>query len=250
MRYQWFDYLFRGRAKPALLVDRVNYQLPGANGWRHAPSIDAMSTAKKRLYLLPDPNGDSFTLGEAPGKADTFATHTVDLADRRDIDAMIPGGGVEDTELDRTKAVVFVGAPLAGATDVAGVVSGRLELSVNKKDFDFDVSLFAETPERKYLQLQTFFSRASYVGTPSERRLLQEGQRTVLTFRGWRLGARRLPQGSRLIAVLYVIKNPGQQINYGTGKEVSRETIADAGAPLSIKWYATSFVDVPLSPVQ
>jgi len=30
-----------------------------------------------------------------------------------------------------------------------------------------------------------------------------------------------LPAGSRLVAVLGVIKNPGQEINYGTGGEVA-----------------------------
>jgi hypothetical protein len=250
MRYQWFDYLFRGRAKPALLADRVNYQLPGANTWRHAPSIDAMARQTKRFHLLAEPSGTSYTLGEAPGQADAFTTLTVDLADRSDIDAIIPGGGVEDMDLDRTKAVVFTSAPLPADTDIAGVINGRLEFSVNKKDFDFDVSLFAETPKRKYLQLQTYFARASHVGDLRVRQLLQVDRRTALSFRGWRLGARRVPQGSRLIVVLSVIKNPGQQINYGTGKDVSRETIADAGAPLSIKWYSTSYVDVPLSPVR
>jgi len=31
--------------------------------------------------------------------------------------------------------------------------------------------------------------------------------------------------GSRVLAVLSVIKEPGRQINYGTGKDVSDETI-------------------------
>jgi hypothetical protein len=35
------------------------------------------------------------------------------------------------------------------------------------------------------------------------------------------------------------------QINYGTGKDPSDETIADAGAPLSIRLLDGSYVDVP-----
>src|SRR5262249_18373350 len=41
LRYQWFDYALKGGPKPALLADRVNYELMGANEWRHAPSLAA-----------------------------------------------------------------------------------------------------------------------------------------------------------------------------------------------------------------
>jgi uncharacterized protein len=45
--------------------------------------------------------------------------------------------------------------------------------------------------------------------------------------------------------VVNVIKQPGEQINYGSGKPVSDETLADAGAPLQITWFADSYVDAP-----
>jgi hypothetical protein len=45
--------------------------------------------------------------------------------------------------------------------------------------------------------------------------------------------------------VLSIVKNPGQQINYGTGKDVSDESLADAGEPLTIRWLSGSYVDVP-----
>ena len=42
------------------------------------------------------------------------------------------------------------------------------------------------------------------------------------------------------------MKNPGQQINYGSGKSVSEESIADAGAPLTIRWLSRSYTDLPV----
>ena len=56
----------------------------------------------------------------------------------------------------------------------------------------------------------------------------------------------QLKAGSRIVAVLNVIKNSGQQINYGTGKDVSDESIADAQEPLTIKWFADSYIVVPV----
>ncbi len=55
-----------------------------------------------------------------------------------------------------------------------------------------------------------------------------------------------MQSGSRLVVVLGVLKQPGEQINYGTGKDVSDETLADAGEPLQIRWYQDSFINVPV----
>ncbi len=45
--------------------------------------------------------------------------------------------------------------------------------------------------------------------------------------------------------MLTVNKNDFAQINYGTGKDVSDETIADA-KPLHVEWHNSSFIDIPL----
>lgn len=39
---------------------------------------------------------------------------------------------------------------------------------------------------------------------------------------------------------------PNWQINYGTGKDVSDETIQDSGYPMEIKWYNSSYVGIPV----
>ena len=41
LRYQWLDHVFKGAKKPSLLQDRVNYQVMGANQWRHVPTLDS-----------------------------------------------------------------------------------------------------------------------------------------------------------------------------------------------------------------
>ena len=55
-----------------------------------------------------------------------------------------------------------------------------------------------------------------------------------------------MKKGSRLLVVINVNKNPFSQLNYGTGKEVSSESILDAGEPLEVKWFNDSFVSIPL----
>jgi hypothetical protein len=49
-----------------------------------------------------------------------------------------------------------------------------------------------------------------------------------------------------LLLLLTVNKNPFAQVNYGTGKDVSDESVADAGRPLRVQWHGASYIDVPL----
>jgi predicted acyl esterase len=102
----------------------------------------------------------------------------------------------------------------------------------NKRDFDVSVTLFEVAPDGTYFQLSHHLARASHIGDREHRRLLTPGQRHQLEFTSDRLTSRFVPAGSRLLVVLAVVKHQGTEINYGTGKPVRDETIADAGEPL------------------
>ena len=117
----------------------------------------------------------------------------------------------------------------------------------NKRDFDFTITPYEWTADGQYFQLPPYTARASHVGSVHERRLLTPEQPERLDFEGSiRMMSRRLSAGSRIVIVLSIVKNPGQQLNYGTGGDVSDESMADAGEPLSIRWLAGSFVDLPV----
>lgn len=246
LRYQWFDYVLKGGPKPAMLRDRVNYQVMGANVWKSAPGIAAASDSGLRLYLSPTRSGTRYSLSGTPGPRNASITLRVDLADRSDADART-GRGIVDAAIDSSHGITLVSAPLPRAVELSGLLSGHLELIANKRDFDFMITLYEWTAEGQYVQLAPYTSRASYVGSVSERRLLTPGKLEQLDFASnLRMMSRRVAPGSRLVMVLSIVKNPRQQINYGTGKDVSDESLADAGEPLSIQWLPASYIDVPI----
>jgi hypothetical protein len=246
LRYQWFDCVFKVGARPDLLRDKVNYEVTGANVWRHAPSLAAMAGETRRFHLSAEKSELGYRLSEVKPPGDAIVDLKVDLADHSDADRKPAGGGVLDTAVDTWNGVEFVSDPLTHLAELSGLFSGRLDFVTNKKDFDFEIDLYEFTPEGKYIQLAPYWARASYVGDPSHRRLLTPGKRCHLDFQSVRLMSRQLRQGSRVVAVLSVIKEPGRQINYGTGQDVSDENIRDAGTPLDIKWYADSYLDLPV----
>jgi hypothetical protein len=94
--------------------------------------------------------------------------------------------------------------------------------------------------------LSTYWTRASAVSDLVHPRLLTPGAREHLDFKSVRLTSRLLQPGSRIVVLINVLKQPDLQINYGTGADVSSETIADAKEPLRIDWFGDSFIDLPV----
>jgi predicted acyl esterase len=246
VRYQWFDYVLKGGPRPALLSDKINYEVVDANRWKHAPSVAAMSNRALRFYLSAERAGDRYRMVPAPPSAEASVSLTVNLADRSDSNRFVPGGGVADTAIDTALSLVFASAPLPSATEVSGLFSGHLELVANKKDFDFGIGIYEQRTDGTYMQLPPYQSRASYVGSPTHRRLLVPGKRERLDLRSIRLASHLCRPGSRLVVVVSILKSPGQQINYGTGKDVSDETIADAADPLTIELFDGSYIELPV----
>ncbi|GAB3257124.1 hypothetical protein GCM10027296_27510 [Chitinimonas naiadis] len=246
LRYQWFDHILRGGPKPALLQDKVNYQLMGGNVWRHAPSIDAMGMPV-RLYLSDTREGGRYLLRKAPTRLAPI-TQTMALADRRDIDRAAVGGGIVNTELDTWGSMVWVSPAFTQATELSGLFKVHLDFSSNKRDLDLRFSLYELTAAGEYVELSSLQNRLSYARDRSQRQLLVPGKRQQLELTAGRLTSRLLAKGSRLVVLAGVIKQPQMQINYGSGKDVSDETVADGKVPVRLRWYGGTGLTLPLRP--
>lgn len=136
--------------------------------------------------------------------------------------------------------------PLPHHTELSGLFSGQLNVISNVKDFDLYVALYELTADGKYVLLSTINLRASHAKSLERRELLEPGIPHRLAFSSIRLMSRDMKPGSRLVVQWGPIKAPTLQINYGSGKDVSDETIADAREPLTIKWLSGSFIDIPI----
>lgn len=150
---------------------------------------------------------------------------------------------------ERDTALSFATDPFAGPMDLVGSFSGDLKVRINKRDFDFTVTLYELMADGRRMQLSYYMGRASHVRDPSTRQLLQPGQWTHLPFDRTRMVARRLAAGSRLLVKVDVLKDAMHQVNHGSGRDVSDESAADAGAPLQVDWHSDSVLTIPLQAV-
>jgi hypothetical protein len=143
---------------------------------------------------------------------------------------------------------MFVSEPLAQPMEINGLFSGLLDFTANKMDMDITIALYERLASGDYIRLfdPPYTFRASYAQDRSHRHLLKAGERQQLGFRSDRLTSRRLQAGSQLVMVLGINKRADQQINYGTGADVSDESIADATSALKIRWYGSSYIDIPV----
>lgn len=120
------------------------------------------------------------------------------------------------------------------------------QISINKKDFDYGITLYEVMTDGKYFDLSYTIGRASNASDIANRELLKPIEVQTIPFSNTHLVSKKLNKGSRLLVYINVNKNPFSELNYGTEKVVSEETIDDANEPLKLKWYNDSFVEIPI----
>ena len=244
LRLAWFDHVLKGEPKPEPLTDRVNWQAMGTDTWRHAHTLEAMATRMQRFYMVPGAVAEANALStQAQPQASTI--QRVDFNDRSDA-GWTPPANVVNPKLDPHAGLVFIGDTLARDTELAGAFSGVLDFSVNKRDVDIAIGIHELDAAGEYFELAYWLQRASYNADRRRRELLQSGTPQRLIVKDTRLLGRKLAAGSRIVVTLGVIKQPDRQLNLGSGKEPSAETIADAGEPLEIHWQGSSYLEFPV----
>jgi putative CocE/NonD family hydrolase len=245
-RYAWFEHVLGGAERPALLRANVNYQLAGANEWRHEPSLAALESRPLRFYLAASPDDTRHALVAEQPAAPMSLTESVDLRDRADA-AWRPAQPIVGGEIQPRDGAAFVTEPFAEPVALAGRLRGELDFTTNKYDVDLVLTLYEVRPDGEHVKLfePAYAFRASYARDRVHRRLLMAGVRQQLPFQSERMVGYELQAGSRLLLTLGVNKRADRQINYGGGDDVSEESIEDAGAPIRIRWHEGSFIEVP-----
>jgi putative CocE/NonD family hydrolase len=246
VRYAWFEHVLHAAERPALLSGTINYQLEGANEWRHEPSLAALESDPLRLYLAASPDGAPHKLVAEKSASPISLTDIVDLRDRADV-RWRPPQELVVAEVEPREGLLFVTEPFDEPVELAGRLRGELDFTVNRYDVDLVLRLYELRADGAYAKLfePAFSFRASYARDRVHRRLLLAGVRQQLPFQSERMVGHKLPAGSRLALTLGLNKRADQQINYGASGDVSEESIDDAPAPTRIRWHEGSFIEIP-----
>nr|WP_294906133.1 CocE/NonD family hydrolase [uncultured Lacibacter sp.] len=239
LAYEWLDHILKNKPKPALLKNRINYQVMGSNEWKHAASLQQMNNDTLTFYLHKQ------LLVKQKQTTAAYQLQTVDFNDRETENTFFVPQLILDS-LDAGNGLIFSTAVFEKEFAINGSFTGNLFATINKKDMDVSLALFEQMPDGKYFYLTRYLGRASYAKNNTKRQLLQPNKKESIPFSNTRFVSRKISKGSRLVIVLNINKHPFEIINYGSGKPVAEETINDAGAPLQIKWHNSSYIKIPV----
>lgn len=238
--------MLKDAEKPALIQDKVNYQLMGSNTWKHEPSLGTMNSEYESFYLSRDTTGKYHQLSKQKDDSLTFLTQKVDFTDRTTTNNDYYPWPIIKDQLEIPNGFAFVSKPFEEETELSGVFSGELYVKINKKDFDVGLIFYELMPDGRVFHLSYHLGRASYAKDMTKRQLLTPNKIESIPFGPTRMVSKQIKKGSRLIVLVNVNKNPYAQINYGTGKDVSKESISDGKEPLFVHWYNDSYINIPI----
>lgn len=261
--FDWFDYILKDGQKPDILKDKINYQVMGSNTWQHAPSLSKMATDTLTYYFSNLRSkvkfestynsgnlgqNEHFSLTQTPLSSITYLEQTIDFSDRGNYTWNSSGNGnIVSKTLTIGEGFSFATPPFKTPLEINGAFLGNLEIGINKKDFDCTIQWFEQKENGEFHSLSLpYVGRASHANNPEQRQLLTPNTKTSFPFTNVRMTSKKLAKGSRLVVVINGIKHPFSQINYGSGKPVSQETLKDAQDPLIIKWYTDSYIKIPI----
>jgi len=248
LTFSWFDYILKGGTKPSLLEDKVNFQVMGANKWAHVPNLAAVSNAKLTYYLGSSKTGASYSLLTTPVSNGGSIKQQISYMDRTDTIGIGKAPLVLDSTLSIGKnSLIFETAAFKNHVVFSGSITGNIAFIINKKDVDISYALYEKLENGTYLQLNNETMRASFAKDPSKRQLLTPGKVANIPLSANTFFiSRQLAKGSKLVFMLSINKEPGVEINYGTGKPVSLETIKDGKKDLLINWLPESYITIPI----
>ena len=251
--FKWFDYTLKDSSRPAILKDKVTFEVMGRNEWRSVASIDKMANDTISLYPQFNMMNGHYSLGFNKPALTSFLDQTVDLKDRNEMffTGQETALGAYPLLVDSVircekEKLIYVSDPIDKPFILSGSMLASVVASINKKDMDIVIDLFEQTPDGKYFALSQNIQRASYAKDRLKRQLLTPYKIETIDMVNNHITCRQLQKGSRIVVVMGINKNPNWQINYGSGKDVSDETMKDATEPIKIKWYNNSCIKIPV----
>jgi hypothetical protein len=231
----WYDWVLGRGPRPALLSDRVNYYMMGANEWRHAHTLEGASSGALTLYL-DDAQGTPGN-ASAPG---TLATAqpgaeppAVIVDDPRSLPELAVADKIADENLlsqfraSMKDAQVFETAPLAHDTEVAGHMRLNLIVQSDAPDFDLWAQVQLVKADGSAVTLAADMRRARFRDGFFKQELLKPDQVVTIPFEfNWL--AWRIPAGAHIRLVLMPLNSPSYQKNDNTGGRIGYEDPKDA----------------------
>lgn len=245
LHLDWYGWTMQGGPKPKFLQKNVAYYVMGAEQWRYADTLDAV-TAESQPYFL-DSNGsaaDVLAAGvlrpEQPGsgKPDQYLYDPRDIGSA-ELEASLDPELLTDQSMlyaQRGEQLVYHTAAFGKNTEISGSFRLSAWIAIDQPDTDFAVSIYEIRADGTSILLTTDVQRARYRQSLREPKLIATKAPLRYDFERFTFVSREIRQGSRLRLRIAPTNSIYSQKNYNSGKNVSDESMQDA-RPVTVRLY-------------
>jgi hypothetical protein len=237
LHLDWYRYTMEGGPRPEFLKKSVAYYVTGAERWRYADSLGAVTSKTESFYL--DSTGEAAhdlysagTLGRevvGRGKPDHYVYDPRDLSVAR-VESETNLEMLRNLEVMHANPakVVYASAPFAADTEISGFFKLAAYIAIDQPDTDFTVSVLEMARDGVATPLSSDVMRARYRESTHAGKLVTTTKPLRYEFQTFTFASRVVKAGSRLVLVLAAGNSILLEKNYNSGGAVADETKADA----------------------
>lgn len=230
----WYDWILKGKKKPAFLKKRICYYIMHKNEWVYRDNLDEVSNRTMDWYLAS-------VRGQAH---DVFRSGTLEAEPPRnkrqqpDIFVYAPlnripkdqcqKGFVNFSYTDQSAAfrdhkLIYHSPPLEKKVEIAGFIKLTAYLEINVRDTDLTMSVFEIKTNGTSLLLARDILRARYRKSLYKPELITPGKIEKYVFDKSNFTAVVVEKGSRLRLIVTALNSPQYEKNFNTGGDAARE---------------------------
>jgi len=237
LHLDWYRYTMENGPKPEFLRKAVAYYVSGAERWRYADTLEAVTAASRPFFL--DSSGDGARTiysagGLAPGRPGRGAPDRYRY-DPKDVSmAKLESESNLDVVTDQQVAlandakVVYVSAPFDKDQELSGFFRLEAWISIDRPDTDLSITVSEIDPTGTVTPLSTDLMRARYRDSLRSPKLVTTKEPLRYDFNRFTFASRQVRKGSRLELVVSRADPFTYEKNYNSGGVVADETIQDA----------------------
>jgi putative CocE/NonD family hydrolase len=251
LQREWYAWTMQNGPKPEFLRRRVAYYVIGAETWRYADSLEAVTAHSSPYFLHSTSNPtdvfQSGSLNPRPPAEGPLGTPDHYLYDPRDVgrvelqSTLDPASWVDQRMIYASsgKQLVYHTAPFEKDTEISGFFKLSAWFSIDQPDTDFLASVYEISVDGSSILLANDLIRARYRESLREPRLIHTREPLRFDFERFTFVSRQIKKGSRLRLVVSPTDHYPYiywEKNYNSGRVVTEESMKDA-RPATVSLY-------------
>lgn len=248
LHLDWYAWTMSGGPKPEFLKNAVAYYVTGAERWRYADSLEAVTASSTPLYLGSASGeasdlyaGGSLTPKHRSGSGSDRYTYDPRDTSIAAVEVLADGQSIVDQRaINATHGkLVYYSEPFAESTEVSGFFRFTAFIGIDQPDTDFVVRIAEVSVDGSVIPLTDTIMRARYREGRAAPKLVRSRLPQRYEFDGFTFASRLIEKGARLRLVLSAADSIGIEKNYNAGGVVADESVRD-GRPVVVTLFHDS----------